>query len=84
MDNENVYLKCIEQKKDTLKQRKAEYDEKLNELARQNSEYSEAVTILAQIGSALAISTISGDVKNTEKLKVEAIKYSAIKKEIEK
>ena len=84
MDNENVYLKCIEQKKDTLKQRKAEYDEKLNELARQNSEYREAVTVLAQIGSALAISTISGDVKNTEKLKVEAIKYSAIKKEIEK
>ena len=83
MNNENVYLKCIAQKKDGLKLRRAEYDEKLSNLAEENPEYKDAVLMLSQIGSSLAISSISGDNAKTEKLKVEAIKYSAIKKEIE-
>ncbi len=84
MNNENVYLKCIAQKKDRLEARKAEYSQKLDNLANENPEYKDAVLKLSQIGPMLAISSISGDKTKTEKLKIEAVKYSAIKKEIEK
>ena len=83
MNNENLYLKCIAQKKDRLQNRKAEYSQKLDNLAVENPEYREAVLKLSQIGPSLAISSISGDKTKTEKLKVQAFKYSAIKKEIE-
>ena len=84
MNDENLYLKCIAQRKDRFKLKKAEYDEKLYNLANENTEYKDAVLKLSQIGPMIAISTISGDVEKTEKLRIEAVKFSSIKKEIEK
>ncbi|MCQ2455236.1 MAG: ATP-binding protein [Clostridia bacterium] len=84
MDNSNIYLQCIEKKKNRLIKRESEYNIKLQNLQKENEEYADAVLKLKKIGSDIAISVISGNTAKVEKLKIDSVKYNAIKSEIEK